>query len=207
MIGRSGGRSLPDSGQLGGPIGVAHQASDSQGIIRFPILVLANPGHLGQLRREVQVRVFLGIFFPGFPELRIGNEAVQRIVLPHGRDQRKGKVDAHFPKHPVPNPGRGEGDKPGLGRSSQFQGPAVITAVPGSPADLVEGLHPFGQIMEVLSVPVPFQLLVVRLAYPTLGQRLAYPQSPEGGVSRTFLFPRPLIQPVRASSGRCRPRF
>ena len=80
-------------------------------------------------------------------------------------------------------------DKPGVGRPGQFQRPAVITPVPGSPADLVEGLHPFGQIVEVLSVPVPFQLLVVRFAFPTLGQGLAYPQSPDGGVSRSFLFP------------------
>jgi hypothetical protein len=55
----------------------------------------------------------------------------------------------------------------------------------------MEGMHPFGQIMEVLPVPIPFQIFVIRIVRLSFIQFFSYPQTPLGRVQPPFLFRQP----------------
>ena len=76
----------------------------------------------------------------------------------------------------------------GMGRGCQFQRPDGIDMVAGDPADAVEGVHPLGQVMEVLTVPVPFRPLVGGLTRLPFVQLLADPQPTGGRVPLPLLF-------------------
>ena len=85
--------------------------------------------------------------------------------------------------------------------------PSEICRIAGYPAGPGQRMHPFGQVMEILPVPVPFLFLTewlsrlsVRAAASRSGdRRLRGALPPSSGGS-------PLIQPVRLSSARYLPR-
>jgi hypothetical protein len=88
---------------------------------------------------------------------------------------RSGEVDTHLPNHALRAAERrtnAEAPNSGLG---ELPRPADVAWVTGDSADARQGVHPFGQIVEVLPIPVPFELLVERLAGSALAQRLADP--------------------------------
>ena len=79
-----------------------------------------------------------------------------------------------------------------------------IDWIPRDPAYAIEGVHPFGEVMIVLAVPVPFQTFVERVGRCSFVQFLADPEPPLVGCFPSCSL-RPLIHPVRRSSSRCRP--
>ena len=54
--------------------------------------------------------------------------------------------------------------------------------------DLIEGVHPFGQIMEVLAVPLPFQPLVQGLIRAAFRLLFADPQPTASRVEFARMF-------------------
>src|SRR2546423_6665717 len=59
----------------------------------------------------------------------------------------------------------------------ELAGPAVESEIPGVPRGLIELVHPFGQIMEILPIPVPLDALSKRVCYSALIERLADAQA------------------------------
>jgi hypothetical protein len=47
-------------------------------------------------------------------------------------------------------------------------------------------MHPFGQIMKILTIPVPFQAFVSRVITLTLVELFADPQTPSRGMQSTL---------------------
>lgn len=171
--------------ELGQPVGVAQQAAQTQRIVGGPVPPPAEVGHVGDLRMEVRA-----FSVPGFGcfELLIGDEAVQGIMMAHGGDQRVGKVDAHFPVHPLRASGGGRVGEPFMDRFGQFPRPSVVIGVAGGPAHLVQGVHPFGQVMEILAVPIPFGPIIKWLCSPPFGSLLSDAESASGGMMLSFGF-------------------
>lgn len=62
----------------------------------------------------------------------------------------------------------------------QLACPAVPTRLVAAARQLVEGLHPARQVVEVLAVALPFESFIERLAGAALGQRLADAQPGTG---------------------------
>src|SRR5438552_12953034 len=94
-----------------------------------------------------------------FPE---GNQAVQCVMHTHGRNQRPGEIGAHLPVEADGLARSGSTDKASKSGFSQLSRPAGIPTNAGRKACLAERMDPLGQIMEVLAVPIPLQLLIYR---------------------------------------------
>ena len=73
-----------------------------------------------------------------------------------------------------------------MGGLGKFYSPPAVNRISGHPGHLVEGMHPFGQIVVILPVSVPFQILVKRLVRSAFIQRLADTQAPAGGMLFSF---------------------
>ena len=67
----------------------------------------------------------------------------------------------------------------------QLTRPADIFIVAGDKGRLTKGMNPFGEIMEILTVPVPLPLLVDRFIGTTLSERLANPKAAQRRVVAT----------------------
>jgi len=61
--------------------------------------------------------------------------------------------------------------------------------------DLIEGMHPPGQVVEILAVAVPLQLLVEGIARSALGQPLADPQTAASGMGLALTLAQPTDPP------------
>jgi hypothetical protein len=59
---------------------------------------------------------------------------------------------------------------------------SIAHLISGDPAHAVKGVHPLGQVMVVLSVPVPFQPLVGGIERPAFVQLLSDPKASDGRV-------------------------
>ena len=125
-------------------------------------------------------------------ELAQGHESVQRIMLSHAGHQRPAEIDAHLPDHARFRlilglihecPGR---------RDGEFAGPAVIAGVVRRPRNLIEGVHPAGQIVEILPVTIPFPAFVIGFVRSPFRERLADPQATGRGMTLAIV----LVQPA-----------
>ena len=97
-------------------------------------------------------------------------------MLPHGWDEGVREVDAHLPDHALRPAGARRKGKPGVGLFCKRHGPPVIERIPGESAHLMKGVHPFGQVVIVLPVPVPFQTFIKWIGWQAFVQGLADPQ-------------------------------
>ncbi len=147
---------------------VAEQAAQAERVGGGPAAA-GDEGREG-LQRGSQV-VAAGIL----EKLRAGDVAVERIVLAHRGDQRAGEIHAHLPHHAPAADER-------LRRQHQLARLEVELPLARRARRLVEGVHPAGQVVEVLAVAVPFEALVERLAFAALGQLLADAQAAAGRV-------------------------
>jgi hypothetical protein len=96
---------------------------------------------------------------------------------------------AHLPDHPSAAMIRiSEGV---VGHLGELPRPRVEVRLTCPPGHLVQRVHPLGQVVEVLAVPVPLQLLVKGLGDASLGERLADSQTASSRVSLAFLFTEP----------------
>ena len=142
----------------------------------------------------------------GGTQLQVADVAIQRVVLSHGRDQRPCQIDAHFPAHPAGAPcGRGQVGEGLECTAGELTRPGVEAGLLCGPRDLVEGMHPLGQVVEVLAVAVPLQALVEGLAGTPLRQAFTDAQPAPGWMPFTLVFtqsadpPRaPVIVPMPA---------
>ncbi len=80
----------------------------------------------------------------------------------------------------------------------EFHGPGIVGRILRDPADAIEGVHPLGQVMVVLPVPIPLQALVKGFAELAFIQLLTDPQAPHGRVQPAFL----LIEAADPSTSR-----
>ena len=112
--------------------------------------------------------------------------------MPHGRYERIGKVRTHFPVHALPAaPGRSV-NKMLMSGFGQFHGPGVVNRIAKGAGDPVKRVHPLGQIMEVLAVPVPFHTFVVRFGGAAFLELLTDSQTADCGMLLAFR----LVQPA-----------
>lgn len=75
-----------------------------------------------------------------------------------------------------------------MGGDGQFARPGIVDRRIRPDRNLMQGVHPFGQIMEILTVAVIFQLIVFGLVGQSFRQLLAYPQAAAGGMFLAFGF-------------------
>src|SRR5271169_756913 len=68
-------------------------------------------------------------------------------------------------------------DKPLEAGISQLNRPASVCRVVRDEARPAEGMHPFGQIMKILAIPIPFQPLVNRFTGSAFLERFADPET------------------------------
>ena len=87
-------------------------------------------------------------------KLVVGDESVERIVMAHGWNKRPGKVYAFFPVHAFLTAGRGNIGKPGMGDFCKLHRPRIVGRISGDLADTIERVHPFRQIMIILSISI-----------------------------------------------------
>src|SRR2546423_1177878 len=73
----------------------------------------------------------------------------------------------------------------------ELAGPAVERQIPRVPCGLIERVHPFGQIMEILPIPVPLDALVERSCCSALIERLADAQASLSRMRFSFRFGEP----------------
>src|SRR5205823_3854363 len=97
-----------------------------------------------------------------------------------------GEIDAHLPRQP-----RAAASERAVGHRGELPRPEVETRLPRRAGHLIEGVHPLGQVVEVLAVPVPLELLVERLVRAALRQLLADPQTALRGMGRARLLAEP----------------
>jgi hypothetical protein len=120
-------------------------------------------------------------------QLAEGDKPVKGVVLPHGGDERPAEVDAHFPGHPLAAAPGGKAGETGVSRLRQFQRPDVAGRLARDPAHAIEGVHPFGQVVVVLAIPLPLHPFVEGLSRPALVQFLADPQPADRRVPPSLL--------------------
>ncbi|HEX6266084.1 MAG TPA: protein-L-isoaspartate(D-aspartate) O-methyltransferase [Burkholderiales bacterium] len=77
-----------------------------------------------------------------------------------------------------------------MGGPRQVHCPAVVALVVGGRTCALQRVHPFGQVVVVLTIPIPFEVRVVRLVRLAFRQRLADPQA---ATRRTSI-----VDPMRA---------
>ena len=164
--------------QLREAMGVAKQAAEAERVLG------------GQARRvdhgcEVRDRAAEGRFHAGSRrlELGVGDEAVERVVLPHGRDEGACQIDAHLPVHPPATAVLRRVRECAIRDLGELARPRVEHQLTGRACHLVERLHTFREIVEVLPVTIPLEPLVERLVGSALRQRLADAQATTRGVS------------------------
>ena len=126
-------------------------------------------------------------------------EAVERIVLPHRRHERPRQIDAHLPGHRPAVPRR-RTRRRACATSASSRAHRLKLRLPCRARDLIERVHPLGQVVEVLAVAVPLELLVERLARAALGQRLADAQAAARRVRGAGL----LVEPAQPAGARRR---
>ena len=128
-------------------------------------------------------------------ELEAGEKAVERIVLTHRRDQRTREVDALLPVHPPAAAGTvvREG---AVRRVGELPRPDVEHRLPGRARDLIERVHPLGEVVKVLAVAVPLEPLVERIGRAALGERLADAEAALRGVGLAVFGPEPAQPPA-----------
>jgi len=65
-----------------------------------------------------------------------------------------------------------------MGCSCKFNGPSIVSVIPGYAAYPAEGVHPFGEIVKVLAVSIPLKLLVKWFVRPSFRQFFADSEPP-----------------------------
>ena len=115
------------------------------------------------------------------------DETIKSIMQPHSGNEGPREVCAHFPKDadklPGSEPSR-EGFKRGL---RQFTCPLCAFVVAHEEGRPTQGVHPFGQIVKILTVPIPLQSFINDLIGTALFQRLADPETAQCRVAASRL--------------------
>src|SRR5262249_24737429 len=99
----------------------------------------------------------------GCLELRVGNESIERVVLPHRGHLRPGQLDAELPVHPLASALARRVRERAVCRVRELACPRGEDRFPSPARDLIERVHPLRQVMEVLTVAVPLESLIDRL--------------------------------------------
>ena len=118
------------------------------------------------------------------------------IEATSGRD--RSVLIFHTMRRPARPPARA-GER-GVGRLRELSRPEIESRIARRARHLVEGVHPLGQVVEVLAVPVPLEPLVERLPGTSLRQRLADAQTAAGRMGLAL----PLAQPADPAGARDR---
>ena len=124
-------------------------------------------------------------------QLCVRDQAVERIVLPHRRDQRTRQIDAELPVHPLAAAVPRRVREGAVRRVGELARPGVEHRLPGRSRHLIERVHPLREVVEVLAVAIPLEPLVDRLVGAALGQRLADPEPAARRVGFTVLLGEP----------------
>ncbi len=74
-----------------------------------------------------------------------------------------------------------------MGRFRELYRPRIVGGISGDAAYTVEGVHPFREVMIVLSIPIPFQSFVQGIGRPPFVHLFPDPQAPLRGVHCALL--------------------
>jgi hypothetical protein len=108
------------------------------------------------------------------------DESIQRIMQSHGVRKAAGEISAHFPIdadhiarcRPV--------DESVESGRSEFKRQCKVHRVANVKGRLAECMHPFRQIMKILTVAIPFQSVIDWFINLAFLERLADPQTASG---------------------------
>src|SRR6516165_2412 len=103
------------------------------------------------------------------------DEAIQCVMQPHSRNEWSREIGTHLPIDSNDRAGVGPAGKASKCCLSQLDRPTRIGSIAGDEGRLAECVHPLGQIMEVLAVPIPLQTFVKWFTGIALRQRFADP--------------------------------
>ena len=92
-----------------------------------------------------------------------------------GRNERPRQVGAHFPVDANDLSRSGPAGKSLKRDPPQLDRPSG--SITNEEGGLAEGVHPFGEVMEILTVPIPLQTLVDRFVDIAFLERFADPQT------------------------------
>ena len=103
-----------------------------------------------------------------------------------GGNEGPRQISTHFPVDANDLSRSGPAGKPVKRSTPQFDRPSGSVAnEEGGPA---ESVHPFGEIVEILTVPIPLEVLVERLGDIALPERFADPQAAGRRMAPSALF-------------------
>jgi hypothetical protein len=106
-----------------------------------------------------------------------GDEAVQRVMQPRGSNKRSREIGAHLPVDTGNLSGLQLPNKSSESRLSQLNRPLGIVRVANDEGSLTESMDPLGEIVEILTIAVPFQTLIEWLANITFFERFSDPET------------------------------
>jgi hypothetical protein len=131
-------------------------------------------------------------------KLNVCDVYVQRIMLAHEEDERTFQVDTHLPIYPSWAASWGNVGESMIRGLGEFPSPDIEMRLSRRTRQLVKRMHPFGQIVEVLTIAVPLQPLVEGLVGAALGELFADPKPATG----RMILPLALAQPADPSLAR-----
>ena len=115
------------------------------------------------------------------------DETIKSVMEPHSGNEWPREVCAHFPTDAVKLPGSEparKGFKRGL---RQFTCPLCAFLAAQEEGRSTQGVHPFGEIVKILTVPIPLQSFINDFIGTALFQRLADPETAQCGVAASRL--------------------
>jgi hypothetical protein len=106
----------------------------------------------------------------------------------HGVRKTAGEISAHFPIDTDDVPRCSPLDEAVESGRSEFERLCNVRRIASHKGRPAEGVHPFGQIMKILTVAIPFQSLIDWLTKRAFLERLANPQAAFGRMLLPTLF-------------------
>ena len=134
------------------------------------------------------------------------DETIKSIMQPHSGNEWPREVCAHFPTDAVKLSGSEPARKRFKRGLRQFTCPLCAFLAAHEEGRSTQGMHPFGEIVKILTVPIPLQPFINDLIGTALFRGLPILRPPNVGWRRPASSSRLLIQPLRSSSRRKRPR-
>ncbi len=115
-----------------------------------------------------------------------GDQPVKRIVPARARHQRLGEIRPHLPHHVEAAIGQAA-DEGAVGRLHQLDRPDDAARLRKRAAGLGQRMGPFGEIVVILALALPFEIGIEGRIGRALGQGLADPEPAQGGMGAGLL--------------------
>jgi hypothetical protein len=116
------------------------------------------------------------------------DESIQRIMQSHGVRKTAGEISAHFPIDTDDVARCSPLDEAVASGRSEFEHLCNVRWIASHKGRPAEAVHPFGQIMKILTIAIPFQSLVDWFTNLAFLERLADPQTASGRMTLSGFF-------------------